>query len=114
VGQIKLPKWAKPSCQKQQSTWSKNFSGIDINHVVSRRFAKKQQMQWKLRGAAFSRRVPNGPICRELLPYETQYLSVVAQFRRQPTPAGQVLNWVCRDKADCLNLTQHRLELSPA
>jgi hypothetical protein len=45
---------------------------------------------------------------------ETQYLSAVAQFRRQPTPPGQVLNWVCRDKADSLNLTQDRLELSPA
>jgi hypothetical protein len=38
----------------------------------------------------------------------------LAQFRRRPYPAGQVLNWVCRENIEYLDLTQDRLEMNPA
>jgi hypothetical protein len=42
-----------------------------------------------------------------------QYDEVVAQFRQHPSPPGEVLEWVCRDNADYLDYTQHRLVISP-
>jgi hypothetical protein len=53
-------KWAKRSCQthpnygeryRQGETISTAFVESTINQVVSRRFVKKQQMHWTLRGA---------------------------------------------------------------
>lgn len=44
---------------------------------------------------------------------DAQYRKTVAMFERNPTPSGQMLNWVCRDNADYLDLSQHRLELNP-
>ena len=45
---------------------------------------------------------------------DTQYQRALARFRRHPDPPGQVLNWVCRDNVDYLDLTQDRLEMNPA
>ncbi len=45
---------------------------------------------------------------------EAQYEKAVASFRRNPDPAGTLLHWVCQDDAGYLNLTQDRLELTPA
>ena len=45
---------------------------------------------------------------------DAQYQRALAQFRRHPDPPGQVLNWVCRDNVDYLDLTQDRLEMNPA
>lgn len=45
---------------------------------------------------------------------DAQYRKAVAQFERNPDPPGQMLNWVCRDDMDCLDLTQHREELNPS
>ena len=35
-------------------------------------------------------------------------------FRRNPIPAGTLLNWVCRDNPDFLDLTGDAMALSPA
>ena len=35
---------------------------------------------------------------------DAQYQRALAQFRRRPDPPGQVLNWVCRDNVDYLDL----------
>ena len=45
---------------------------------------------------------------------EVQYEKAVASFTRNPDPAGTLLRWVCQDDAEYLNLTEDRLELSPA
>ena len=45
---------------------------------------------------------------------DAQYQRALARFRRHPDPPGQVLNWVCRDNVDYLDLTQDRLEMNPA
>ncbi len=45
---------------------------------------------------------------------EAQYEKAVASFTRNPNPAGTILRWVCQDDAGYLNLTEDRLELSPA
>jgi hypothetical protein len=44
---------------------------------------------------------------------EHQYNQALAQFRRHPSPPGHVLEWVCRDNPDYLDLTQDRLEMNP-
>jgi hypothetical protein len=44
---IQLP----PDSRRQGETISTAFVESTINQVVSRRFVKKQQMQWTLRGA---------------------------------------------------------------
>jgi hypothetical protein len=44
---------------------------------------------------------------------EHQYQQALAQFRRHPSPPGQVLEWVCHDNPDYLDLTQDRLEMNP-
>ncbi len=45
---------------------------------------------------------------------ETEYRTAVAHFSRHPNPPGQVLNWICRDNIDYLDLTLDRIEMSPA
>jgi hypothetical protein len=35
-------------------------------------------------------------------------------FEKNPQPAGTLLNWVCRDNVEYLDLTKDRLELTPA
>ena len=44
---------------------------------------------------------------------ERQYNQALAQFRRHPSPPGHVLEWVCRDNPDYLDLTQDRLDMNP-
>jgi hypothetical protein len=44
---------------------------------------------------------------------EEQYRWAVAEFSRRPEPPGLVLNWVCRDELDYLELSKDRLELKP-
>jgi hypothetical protein len=45
---------------------------------------------------------------------EAQYEKAVASFTRNPEPAGTLLRWVCQNDAGYLNLTEDRLELTPA
>jgi hypothetical protein len=42
-----------------------------------------------------------------------QYQWAVAAFSRRPDPPGLVLNWVCREELEYLDLTTDRLELKP-
>lgn len=42
-----------------------------------------------------------------------QYEKVCRTFARNPQPPGQILDWVCRDNPDYLDLTRHRLMLNP-
>jgi hypothetical protein len=44
---------------------------------------------------------------------KSQYNHALAQFRRHPSPPGHVLEWVCRDNLDYLDLTEDRLEMNP-
>jgi hypothetical protein len=44
---------------------------------------------------------------------ESQYNHALGQFRRHPSPPGHVLEWVCRDNLDYLDLTEDRLEMNP-
>jgi hypothetical protein len=45
---------------------------------------------------------------------EAQYRRAVEGFSRRPEPPGMMLNWVCRENRDYLDLTHHRLEMSPS
>jgi len=45
---------------------------------------------------------------------DAQYRKAVSQFERRPEPPGTLLNWVCRDKTEYLDLAQDRLVLTPA
>ena len=45
---------------------------------------------------------------------EADYEKAVRQFRLRPNPPGQVLEWVCRDNLDYLDLAQDRMEMQPA
>jgi hypothetical protein len=42
-----------------------------------------------------------------------QYEKVCEAFAKNPQPPGQILEWVCRDNLDYLDLTRQRLELNP-
>jgi len=44
---------------------------------------------------------------------EAQYNQAVASFRVNPQPEGRLLQGVCRENIDYLNLTTDRLELTP-
>ena len=44
---------------------------------------------------------------------EAQYERALALFQRNPEPPGTLLRWVCRNE-EYLDLTQDRLELTPA
>jgi hypothetical protein len=44
---------------------------------------------------------------------ELQYQKALTQFRRHPSPPGHVLEWVCCDNPDYLDLTQDRLDMNP-
>ena len=43
-----------------------------------------------------------------------QYEKACQAFAKNPQPPGQILEWVCRDDLDYLDLTHHRLELDPS
>ncbi len=42
-----------------------------------------------------------------------RYERAVKAFTRNPDPEGQVMEWVCRNNWQYLDLTKHRLELNP-
>ena len=42
-----------------------------------------------------------------------QYEKMVKSFTKNPKPQGQVMEWVCRDNPDYLDLVQYPLELTP-
>lgn len=43
----------------------------------------------------------------------TQYDAACRAFSKRPDPPGQLMDWVCRDNPDYLDLTAHRLALDP-
>ena len=45
---------------------------------------------------------------------DSQYRAAVAQFARNPDPRGTMLNWVCRDDLDYLDVDADPLVLNPA
>lgn len=45
---------------------------------------------------------------------DLQYQKALSSFKKNPQSAGPILNWVCRDNVEYLDLTQHRLDLSLA
>jgi hypothetical protein len=45
---------------------------------------------------------------------DRQYEKAVASFTKNPEPPGTMLNWVCRDKAEYLDLTGDTFVLNPA
>ena len=45
---------------------------------------------------------------------ERQYARAISSFVENPEPAGIMLNWVCRDKVEYLDLTGDTIELNPA
>ena len=45
---------------------------------------------------------------------DAQYQAAVSSFAKNPQPAGTLLNWVCRDNREYLDLSENRLELNPA
>jgi hypothetical protein len=44
---------------------------------------------------------------------DRQYRQALAQFSANPTPAGSLLTWVCREPIDYLDLTTDRMALTP-
>lgn len=42
---------------------------------------------------------------------ETEYQDIVKQFRKKPTPQGEVLEWVCRDDVEYLDLAHNRIDM---
>jgi hypothetical protein len=53
------------------------------------------------------------PLIQRATTTEAQYDKAVTSFRNNPEPPGPLLRWVCRDR-EYLNLTEDRLELTPA
>jgi hypothetical protein len=45
---------------------------------------------------------------------EAQYDRALAAFVKRPDPPGTLVEWVCRDKVEYLDLSEKRLELTPA
>ena len=44
---------------------------------------------------------------------DEEYEKGVRAFRKNPDPPGEVLNWVCRDNPDYLDLTDDTISLTP-
>jgi hypothetical protein len=45
---------------------------------------------------------------------DSRYRKAVSLFRKAPDPAGVLLDWVCRDNVEYLDISKDRLELTPA
>jgi hypothetical protein len=45
---------------------------------------------------------------------DSQYEKAVASFNKNPEPAGTMLNWVCRDNVEYLDMTGDTFVLNPA
>jgi hypothetical protein len=54
------------------------------------------------------------PLIMNATTTEDQYRWAVEAFSRRPDPPGLVLNWVCRDELDYLDLTTDRFDLTPS
>ena len=55
----------------------------------------------------------NMPRIRRSKTTEAEYRWAVEHFARAPEPPGLMLDWVCRDNLEYLDLTQDRLEMNP-
>jgi hypothetical protein len=56
----------------------------------------------------------NFPRIRRSATTDAQYRRAVTSFGKNPDPSGTMLDWVCRDRLDYLDLTKDRLEMNPA
>ena len=56
----------------------------------------------------------NLPRIRRAATTEAQYPDVLARFRAKPDPPGALLHWGCRDDERSLDLTEDRLDMTPA
>ena len=56
----------------------------------------------------------NLPRIRRSATTDVQYRRAVSSFRKNPDPPGVLLDWVCRDHLEHLNVTKDYLELTPA
>jgi hypothetical protein len=56
----------------------------------------------------------NFPRIQRSVTTHAQYRKAVASFARNPDPPGGLLDWVCRDSVESLDLTKDRFELTPA
>lgn len=45
---------------------------------------------------------------------ESQYQRAISSFSKNPTPEGILLNWVCQNNPDYLDLTTDQVQLTPA
>jgi hypothetical protein len=45
---------------------------------------------------------------------DAQYRQAVSAFQKTPDPPGVLLDWVCRDRIEHLDLSSDRLDLNPA
>jgi hypothetical protein len=45
---------------------------------------------------------------------DRQCEQAVSAFRKNPNPPGVLLDWVCRDNVEFLDLASDRLDLNPA
>ena len=55
----------------------------------------------------------NFPRIQQSKTTDAQYRRAVSAFMQTPDPPGTLLNWVCRDNAEYLDLTKDRLEMTP-
>ena len=55
----------------------------------------------------------NFPQIQSATTTDEQYRSGLAAFSKKPSPSGTLMNWVCRDNMDYLDLRVHRFELKP-
>lgn len=55
----------------------------------------------------------NLPLIQNAKTTDAQYRKAVSPFERNPDSPGRMLNWICRDDTDYLDLSQHRQELNP-
>jgi len=56
----------------------------------------------------------NLPRIRGSATSDAQYRRAVSSFRKNPDPPGVLLDWVCRDRLDYLDVAKDYLELTPA
>ncbi len=82
------------------------FFALDPNNTVTAfRGDIEQELLVGLRANMF--RVENSTTS------DRQYLRAVEQFSKNPEPEGTMLNWVCRDNVEYLDLSADPLELTP-
>lgn len=55
----------------------------------------------------------NFPMIQSAGTTDSQYQKALSVFSKNPEPSGTLMNWVCRDNMDYLDLAMDRLELNP-